>query len=143
MHDIRAFVTWPLLVAFVVCCTCSTVAPSAARAGTWHTVFGIFGAVTGAALLATLASSFGPIGLACAGIVGAGLGFAGGGAIGALLGGSTGSRFESPSIHAYAAKESASRMSSTPLRCSKKNQMPSSSSSRLTKSKSVSRYCTQ
>jgi len=90
MRTLYGLVTYPVLVAFVMCCLFSTVTPGTARAGTWRTVLGIFGAVTGAAILATLAASFGPVGIVCAGMLGAGLGFVGGAAIGALVGGTTG-----------------------------------------------------
>ena len=90
MRNISSYVTFPVLVAFLASCVFSgyTVAP--ASAGPWRTVLGIFGAVTGAALMATLAASFGPIGIACAGMLGAGIGFTGGALVGGLLGGHSG-----------------------------------------------------
>ena len=90
MRSFYGIVSYPLLVAFVTCVLFSTYTPTPAQAGTWRTVLGIFGAVTGAALMATLAASFGPIGIACAGMIGAGLGFVGGAAIGGIMGGASG-----------------------------------------------------
>ena len=90
MRSFYGLVSYPLLVAFITCCLFTTYTPGAAQAGKWRTVLGIFGAVTGAALMATLAASFGPIGIACAGMIGAGMGFVGGAAIGGIMGGATG-----------------------------------------------------
>ena len=90
MRSFYGIVSYPLLVAFVTCVLFSTYTPTPAQAGPWRTVLGIFGAVTGAALMATLAASFGPIGIACAGMLGAGMGFVGGAAIGGILGGASG-----------------------------------------------------